>query len=352
MARRRSTVQYAKGNRGWVAYEVLGDGPADVVMLPGPISHLDLFWDEPSYATFVGRLAQFSRLVIFDRSGTGLSDPLSDDELTPEQTVDDFRAVMDAAGMEHAAIFGVSGGGCLAALFAATVPERASALVLYGSYARLQAAPDYPWGIAPGGLTPDVDGRPNYRGFGKQNPTVVDDLRIGEWSERFFRSAGSPRVIQGVLRMMYELDVRPILGDVVAPTLVIAREDDETVSVGNSRFLAAHIPRAELVELEGVDHNPWFGDSGAVVDRIEQFLVGDDVRRQRDRNAPGTRLTRREQDVIELMRAGLTAREIGTRLFISARTVETHIAHAYAKLGINSRVELDRRAVELGLPRS
>jgi pimeloyl-ACP methyl ester carboxylesterase/DNA-binding CsgD family transcriptional regulator len=346
MLRRSPTVRYAKGSNGWIAYEVMGTGPTDVVLLPGPLSHLDLLWDEPSCAAFLRDLATFCRLIIFDSSGTGLSDPVSDGILTPEQTADDFHAVMNASETERAAIFGISGGGSLATLIATTHPDRATALILYGSYPKLSSGPDYPWGSSTERPAEDVALKPDYRSHNWQNPTVHDDPRVGEWSERFFRSAGSPGVIRDVIAMMRNLDVRPILHCITTPTLVIARKNDAVISIDNSRYLAAHIPHAQLIELDGVDHHPWYGNADTVIDTIHHFLT-DAIphitqRTQRTRGTPSTRLTRREREVITLIHAGLTAREVAKRLVISERTVETHIAHAYTKLGINSRHELHR----------
>lgn len=346
MLGRSRSVRYVKGSNGWIAYEVMGTGPADVVLLPGPISHLDLLWDEPSCAAFLRDLATFCRLIIFDRSGTGLSDPVSDGVLTPEQTADDFRTVMNASGTGRAAIFGISGGGSLATLIATTHPDRTAALILYGSYARLSSGPGYPWGSSTTSPAEEVALRPDYRSHTKQNPTVHDDPRVGEWSERFFRSAGSPGVIRDVLVMMHNLDVRPVLHRITAPTLVIARRNDAVFSIGNSRYLAAHIPHAKLTELEGVDHHPWYGNADTVIDAVRHFLASTipHVTRhtRRTGGTPSTRLTRREREVITLIHAGLTAGEAAKRLVISERTVETHVAHAYAKLGINSRRELQR----------
>jgi pimeloyl-ACP methyl ester carboxylesterase len=334
------SVQFAKGSKGWVAYEVMGEGPVDIVLLTGPLSHLDLMWDEPSCASFLRNLASFSRLIIFDSTGIGLSDPVPDGIIVPGQIVDDFRAVMDASRTEHAAIVGVSGGGSMAALIAAALPERVSAIILYGAYAKLGADPEYPWGSSLGRPAEEVALQGRLRSHNVLNPTVHDDRRVSEWSERFFRSAASPGVIRDVVTMMRELDIRPVLGQLTVPALVIARENDAYIAVENSRYLAAHVPNSELVELPGVDHHPWFGDAGAVIDAIERFLVGPNSRSRRGKSQLGAKLTRREEEVVALANAGLTAAEIGKRLLISARTVETHVAHAYAKLGINSRSEL------------
>lgn len=338
MIERPPSVHYTKGGGGWVAYQVLGAGPPHIVMLTGTVSHLDLMWEEPSCASFLENLATFSSLVIFDRSGVGLSDPIAEGIPILERTADDFRAVMDANHLERAAIFGLFAGGALGAYFAATNAARVSELILYGASARFSMPPE----------RPDVEVQPTESWFQNYiSPTLLVDKRVDEWSKRFSRSAGRPGIRRDARRMISQVDIAPSLNRIAARTLVMCRRDDPIAAVENSQYLARHIRNAELVELDGGDPQPWFGDARAVIDTIELFLLGSE-------SVPQTRrvlvsgLTRREQEIIQLVNADLTAREIGQRLQISARTVEHHIANAYAKLGINSRAELARRLSSSG----
>lgn len=331
-----STVQYAKGGNGWVAYRVVGNG-VPVALLPSMFSHLDLMWDNPLYSSFVQNLAAVSRLIIFDRSGVGLSDPMAEGVRILEQTADDFCTVMDANHIERAAIFGVASGGCLAAFFAATEPNRVSDLILYSAFAK--APMSTPISMA----DPDLEGQPPESWYPRANanPTPLDDKRVDEWNERFYRSVASPGVMRNAYRMIGQVDVSTLLDRITARTLVMARKRDPIIAVENSHYLAKRIPNAQLVELDGIDHDPWFGDTRAVLDTIQRFLVGTNSMRQ-SRNVRGTPLSPREREILELVATGLKAREIAQRLFISTRTVERHVSNAYGKLGINSRVEVAR----------
>jgi pimeloyl-ACP methyl ester carboxylesterase/DNA-binding CsgD family transcriptional regulator len=347
------TTSYAKSGEVNIAYQAFGDGPVDLVFVPGFISHIELAWEEPYLARFLRRLAAFTRVIFFDKRGTGLSDPV----LRPPglvERMDDIRAVMDAAGSKRAALFGVSDGGCLCIAFAVAHLERAASLVTYGSFARRLRAADYPWGWSAEHLAEVLRGMDqgwaNGKWWAAANPSVADDERYQAWWARYLRAAASPSMGRGALGLNAELDIRHLLARVDVPTLVIHRTREQWVDVGNSRYLAAHIAGAQLVEASGVDHRPWLGDADEILDAIETFLTGTAARQRSTRYAAGAdALSRREREIVALTLAGQSAPAIATALFLSERTVESHLARAYAKLGVHSKLELARRASELGL---
>lgn len=349
----RPETKYARSGDVRIAYQAIGDGPFDLLLIHGFVSNLEIAWEEPHLAQFLNRLASFSRLIVFDKRGTGLSDPVRD---PPDfQTrMDDIRAVMDAAGSESAALLGISEGGPLAIVFACAHPERTSALIAYGSYARWMADVDYPWGRSPeqfedflAGIDCDWE---TGEWWIKKNPTAFADDRYRKWYARYLRAAASPGMAAALVRMNSQIDVRDVLPAVRVPSLILHRTEETWFDVGNARYLAERIPGAKLVELPGIDHVPWIGDAEAVLTEVEIFLTGT---RSRPRGAAfGTgvqALTRREREIVRMAIGGETAVAIANRLFISGRTVETHLANAYVKLGVASRLELARRAEELGI---
>jgi pimeloyl-ACP methyl ester carboxylesterase/DNA-binding CsgD family transcriptional regulator len=347
------TTCYATSGEVRIAYQAFGEGPFDLVFVPGFISHLELAWEEPYLARFLRRLASFARVIFFDKRGTGLSDPVSRPPDLVER-MDDIRAVMDAAGSDRAALFGVSDGGCLCIAFAVAYPARAASPVTYGSFARRVQNAEYPWGWSVEHLEEVLAGMDRGWASGEwwsaANPSVADDARYQAWWARYLRAAASPTMGRGALGLNAELDIRHLLPDVDLPTLVLHRTDERWVDVGNSRYLAEHIAGARLVEMSGVDHRPWLGDADEVLDAIETFLTGTAKRSRSTPYAAGAdALSRREREIVVLAVAGETAPEIAKALFISERTVESHLARAYAKLGVGSKVELARRAGELGL---
>jgi len=273
-------TRYAKTADGvHVAYQVIGDGPFDLVEVGGFVSHLEFAWESPEYAHLLRRLANFARVICFDKRGTGMSDPVPVHALpTLEQRMDDFRAVLDAVGSEQAALFGESEGGQMAALFAATYPERTRALVTYGAYARLRSAPDYPPGMPDDYLEAFASemeatwGEITERSVWAVNATR--DPRFRDWLGRWARNSASPGAAATLLRMDYEIDVRPVLPAIRVPTLVLHRVDDPLVGVDHARYLAAHIPGAKYVELPGDDRLVFAGDVDRLVDEIEEFLTG------------------------------------------------------------------------------
>jgi class 3 adenylate cyclase len=274
------TTRYAKTPDGVsIAYQVIGDGPRDLVWVPGWVSHVEAAWAEPTMARFFERLATFSRLILFDKRGTGLSDRVPDSALpTLETRMGDVLAVCDAVGSERAALFGVSEGASMCVLFAATFPRRTSAIILFGGYARRLAAPGAPWGVSVeryGAFLEEIErdwGGPV--GLDIRAPSKLGDARFRETWAHYLRTGASPGAAQALMRMNAEIDVRPILEAIRVPTLVLHRIGDRTIPVEAGRYFAARIPGASLVELTGEDHLPWIGDSDAVLGEIEQFLTG------------------------------------------------------------------------------
>ena len=345
-------TQYAKSGRVSIAYQVVGDGPTDLILVPGFVSHVELAWEEPRLAHFLGRLAAFSRLVLFDRRGTGMSDPV-DSAPSMDQRMDDIRAVMDAVGIRRGTLFGISEGGTLAVLFAHDQPARAAALIMYGSWARRVAGPDYPYGPSARQLEDVIDGMDRAWATGEWwdggRPSPSDDERHRRWWARYLRTAASPAMAQRVIRMNMAMDIRDLLPGVTQPTLILHRTGDTWIDVGHARYLAEHIPLASYVELPGTDHRPWLGDIDSIVDAVEVFVTGRKGRPRRRADTGADALSRREREVAVLASRGLTATEIAGHLFVSKRTVESHLVSIYQKLGVGSKTELIRRAPELGI---
>jgi class 3 adenylate cyclase len=268
-------TRYARDGDLNLAYQIVGEGPRDLVFVPNWLFNLDFLWQEPLLARFFERLASFSRLILFDRRGSGLSDPVSGAP-TLEERMDDIRVVLEAAGSERAAVWAFSEAAPMAALYAATYADKVPALVLYGGYAKTVASPDYPF--APAGddrrfarVVRDWGSGANIELFA---PTAARDPRFRAWWPRFERAAASPASVLRILRLNAELDVRPVLPTITVPTLVLHRRDDAVVPVANSRYIASSIPRAKLVELPGVDHIPMAGDQDEILEETEEFLTG------------------------------------------------------------------------------
>ncbi|MBI3454419.1 MAG: adenylate/guanylate cyclase domain-containing protein [Candidatus Rokubacteria bacterium] len=270
-------TRYAKSGDVHVAYQALGEGPLDLVYVPGFVSHLEYAWEYLPLARSFERFASFSRLIRFDKRGTGLSDRVSEVP-TLEQRMDDVRAVMDAVGSERAALFGTSEGGPMSILFAATYPERTTALVIYGSYARRSWAPDHPfgrtdaeWEVLLSTMEREWGGP---MGLQVWAPSAAHDERFKQWWASYLRLAASPGAALAVMRMNREIDVRHVLPAVRVPALILHRTGDRNVRVGQARYMAERIPGAKYVELPGDDHVGWVGDADAIVDEIEEFLTG------------------------------------------------------------------------------
>jgi class 3 adenylate cyclase len=273
-----SETHYARSEDGTsIAFQVHGEGPLDLVFVPGFVSHVELVWEEPVIARFLQRLASFSRLVVLDKRGQGLSDRPGRPP-TLEESMDDVRAVMDAAGIERAAVFGISEGGPMCTLFAATFPERVSSLVLYGTYARMVKAPDYPEGIRSEQFDEWAERvREEWGGAVAVEmwaPSAKGDPDFERWWGRLLRQGTSPAGAIALMDLYREIDVRSVLGTIGVPTLVLHRVDDRLTPLRMARHLAEHIPNARLVELSGADHLPMVGDQEALLDEVEEFLVG------------------------------------------------------------------------------
>ena len=277
-------IKYARNGDVSIAYQVLGKGPVDIIYVPPFVSNLDLQWQEPEQARYLQRLASFSRLVMFDKRGTGLSDRTG--IATLEERMDDVRAVMDAVGLERGVVFGTSEGGAMSLLFTATYPERVQALILYGAYARQVATPDYPEGISPEIAKDRMEALRTRWGQGIMASVLaaerVADPAFLERQARWERLSASPGAVVALYQMICELDVRHLLTAVKVPTLILHRVGDPT-HASQSRFLGRHIPGARMVELPGKEYYPFFGDQDAIFGEIEEFLTGTRSRPDVDR---------------------------------------------------------------------
>jgi pimeloyl-ACP methyl ester carboxylesterase len=271
----RRAVRYARSGDVNIAYQVTGDGPRDLVLVPGFISHLDLDWDEPRSAYFLRRLASFSRLIRFDKRGTGLSDrPGGLPDL--ETRMDDVRAVLDAVGSEETALFGYSEGGPMSALFAGTYPERTTALVLYGTYAkRRDPDDDYPWAAT--WTERQVYAREIERTWesdadiSRMSPSA--DEALARWWAARARAAASPGAARDLILMNSQIDIRALLPSIHVPTLVLHRSGDHDSRPEEGRYIAERIPGARFIELPGEEHLPWV-DADQILDEVEEFLTG------------------------------------------------------------------------------
>jgi class 3 adenylate cyclase len=252
-------VRYAKSGEVHVAYQVVGEGPVDVVFAPGRVSHMEVYWENPELASFFRDVAKFARLIVFDKRGTGMSDR-GIGLATLEDRMDDIRAVMDAVGSPRATIFGLSEGGTMAILFAATHPDRTAGLIVFGGYARGAWAPDYPWGTTPEDLERGIDAiekdwpRAAREWATGLAPSRSDDKRFRDWVGRLTRASSTPGDEIARRRMNLVMDVRAVLPSIRVPTLVLHATDDRMVSVEQGRYVAEHIPGAKLVEYPSPDH--------------------------------------------------------------------------------------------------
>jgi class 3 adenylate cyclase/pimeloyl-ACP methyl ester carboxylesterase len=269
-------THYAKSGDVHIAYQVSGTGPIDLVVVPGFVSHVELAREMP-FTRWSREAETFARVIRFDKRGTGLSDR-SVGVATLEQRMDDVRAVMDAVGIERAALWGISEGGPMCILFAATYPERTSALVLQASFACRMQTPDQPYGLPEDAAEALVAAFEDQWGtgtvLGSFFPSAMNDLTAREWFARYERNAASPNAMADILRMVADTDVRPILPTISIPTLVVHNAEDLMVPVEHGRYLAEHIPGARYVELPGADHITIQDGEPGVIDDIEEFLTG------------------------------------------------------------------------------
>ncbi|MBL8239270.1 MAG: alpha/beta fold hydrolase [Bryobacterales bacterium] len=271
-------TRYASTGDVNIAYQVFGDGPVDLVFVMGWVSHLEYFWREPRFAAFLRRLGAMSRVILFDKRGTGLSDRVPLSQLpTLEQRMDDVRAVMEAVGSQRAVLCGVSEGGPLCTLFAATYPEKTLGLIMIGSYARRLRDVDYPWG-------PTREDRDLYCRYIRENwggpvgiedraPSLANDPAFRDWWATYLRMGASPGAAEALTRMNADIDVRPILSSISARTLVLHRRDDRCLLAAEGKLMADRIPGASFVELPGADHLPFVGDQEGIFAEIDRFLA-------------------------------------------------------------------------------
>jgi class 3 adenylate cyclase/alpha-beta hydrolase superfamily lysophospholipase len=271
-----NATSYAKIGELSIAYQLMGDGPLDLIVVPGLVSHVEAFHELPGYSRFIEGLTQFARVITFDKRGTGLSDRVADAPIY-EQRMDDILAVMDAAGSERAALFGISEGGPLSAMFAASHPDRTRALVTLGAFARVLRAPDYSIGIDLESAARLFAGMLDSHGTGaslsRYSPSRGEDREAQALWAKVERLSASPGGFRSLAQHVAEVDVRCVLPAVKVPTLVLHAEH-EFLPVEISKYFAQQIPGARWLELKGVDHYPWFGSVDLLVAEIAEFLTG------------------------------------------------------------------------------
>ncbi len=338
-------TRYAKCGGLHIAYQVIGTGPQDLVYVPSALGHVETYWEDPATAAYLLGLASFSRLILLDKRGTGMSDRVVGVP-TMEERIDDVRAVMSAAGSTRAALYGMSEGGAIGALFAATHPEAVSNLIVMGSGAVGWVTPEQAellilnletrWGNG------DI--------IDNGAPSVAHDPAIRAYAGLVQRRSATPTSMAALLRMNATLDIRASLPSISAPTLVLHRTGDRLYSLDMGRQMADGIPGARFVELEGTDHLPYYEEPERILGLIEEFVTGRRPVRAAKRTASGSRgLTARELDVLELIAAGRTNRQIANELFISPDTVSHHLRHIFAKTNATNRTEASAYAHRYGL---
>lgn len=273
-------TRYAKSGDVNVAYQVVGEGPRNLVYVPGWISNIEVMWEEPSMARFLRRLMSFSRLILFDKRGTGMSDPVPLDRMpTLEERMDDVRAVMDEVDAEKATLLGHSEGGNMCVVFAATYPERTEGLILAGSYAKRIPSEDYPW--APNVADRAAEIAEVERTFGDPDalpswiaPTRMRDEAFRDWLAKYFRVSSSPKAAAHLLAMNTQIDTTQVLPTIRVPTLCLYKTEDADVKVEEGRWIASQIPDATFVEIPGPDHLLNAFGAEQVLDEIEEFVTG------------------------------------------------------------------------------
>lgn len=270
-------TEFAQAGPVSIAYQVFGVGPVDLVIVPGWVSNLDTFWEEPSVVRFFDRLGSFARVILFDKRGTGLSDRITQSP-TLEERMDDVRAVLDAVGSERAALLGYSEGGPMCALFSVTYPARTEALIMIGSFPTSQDTGDYSYGRTPEAwrqFTREVAedwGGPV--GLELRAPSRSSDPRFRRWWAKFLRTGASPSTAVALNKMNAEIDIRHVLPSIRVPTLLLHATGDRTISVEASRYMAKRIPDAKLIEFDSDDHLPFTEPAKIILDQIEEFLTG------------------------------------------------------------------------------
>jgi pimeloyl-ACP methyl ester carboxylesterase len=305
-------THYARSGDAHIAYQVFGEGDIDLVFVPGFVSNIEHYWEMPQVPDLLQRLGSFARVVIFDKRGTGLSDPVA--EPPPlEQRMDDMQAVMDAAEVETAALFGISEGGPASILFAATYPNRTAALVLYGSTPRFRTDEDISWGATDAEMQVLLDQISERWGEGALlstfAPSGVGDPGMDEVWSRFQRAGASPAMARSVISALFQIDVRDILPTIQVPTLVLHRTGDRIAPIEGARLMAEKIPGARMIEYEGDDHVPFTGDFNPMVDEMEEFLTGTRQPRPLDRVLATVMFT----DIVDSTRRAAEAGDRGWR---------------------------------------
>ncbi len=318
----RPKTHYAKSSDGYVAYQVFGDGPRDILFIPSWATNIDAMWDEPSCAYYFRRLSKIGRVICFDKRGTGVSDPVPLAELpTLEQWMDDALLALDAVGSSQVAMVGDAEGGPMAVMLAATYPGRASALVLVNTFARWRRAPDYPFGMPDATLEKLLSLYEQHWGqdpemLAMTAPSIAEDAHMQEWFMRIQRLAMPPGAAARMYRWVLNLDVRSILPAISVPTLVLHRRDNQHYRLASGRYLAKHIPGARLVELPGADCFPFHTPQcGPVLDEIQEFLTGMRASSPADRELSTVLFT-------DIVASTACAAEIG-----DARWLEIRAAH-------------------------
>ena len=282
----RIETRYAKSGELNIAYQMFGTGDVDLVLIPGWASNVENIWALPEYGAFAEKLAEFARVIVLDRRGTGLSDPVANPP-TLEERMDDVRAVMDAAGWQSAAVMGISEGGPMAMMFAATYPQRTPRLVLYGTFARFTRADDYPHGYPPNTIPGWLTEVARRWGTGMLSryfaPSLAADADLMRMLARLERMAMSPGTALKHFTLMTQMDVRHVLPAIRVPTLILHRAGDGPIRVGHARYLAERIAGAKYVELAGTDHLPWMGDVDTLLGEVREFLTGERAALEPDR---------------------------------------------------------------------
>ncbi|HET9614448.1 MAG TPA: alpha/beta hydrolase, partial [Candidatus Limnocylindrales bacterium] len=274
-----ATTHYARSGQLYIAYQTIGEGEVDLVVIDQWSSNIEAGWDFPPIARLLTRLSTFARVIIFDKRGVGLSDPVSIDALpTLEEWIDDLRAVLDAAGSTRPALLAAVGGSFMALVFAATYPERTSGLVLVDPFTRLTAAPDYPIGLPAGRLATDLDRLAELWGVtGSMTflaPNLVGEHPLAEQFNRYERLSASPGAARAMIGMIYDSDVRHVLPAIRVPTLVMHHRDAVRIKPDHGRYVADRIEGARYLEIPGVENYVWAGDWETVADETEEFLTG------------------------------------------------------------------------------
>jgi pimeloyl-ACP methyl ester carboxylesterase/DNA-binding CsgD family transcriptional regulator len=338
-----------------LAYQVFGDGPVDLVFVPGFISHIEYAWTEPMLARFLRRLSAFVRVVAFDKRGMGQSDRNPNDATpTMQERLEDLTRVLDAAGSTSAVVLAWSEGGPMALTFAAEQPERTEALALFGTAARFTSTEDYPAGVPREILEVFVDTVGSEWGtgvaFDLYAPSLSDDDRARTWWASYQRYSATPGAVVATLTAQLDVDARQCLPLVRAPSLVVHRKRDMVIPVECGRYLAQHLESSTYLEQDADDHMFWVGSQDETLAALRRLVdrtpSGTGVAKHRPRRPRSgwESLTDAELDIVELISQGLTNIEIANAMTVSPRTVQTHVTHVLGKLGLRRRAEIAAHA--------